>query len=140
MSLPEAPEAFLFQRLTTLASVSDLVGNRVFPLIAPTGTAFPLVVYQRTAVARERSLTGNVGTPVVTLQVTTYATSYTTAKQTARAIRLAVDNWTGTAASATIQRTTLTNEYDGVDMPQDDQMLPYYSVVQTFEFRVEETT
>ncbi|NBW19111.1 MAG: DUF3168 domain-containing protein [Caulobacteraceae bacterium] len=140
MSLPEAPEAFLFQRLTSQTAVSSLVGQRVFPLIAPTGTPLPLVVFQRTNVDRPRSLTGNVGNPVVTLQLTTYGTSYTSVKQIARAVRLAVDNWTGTTANVTIQRTTITGESDGVEMPQDDQMLPYYTVEQTYDFRINEAT
>jgi len=140
MSLPEAPEAFLFQRLTSQTSVSSLVSQRVFPLIAPAGTPLPLIVYQRTAVERPQALGGNVGNPVVTLQLTSYGTSYTSVKSIARAVRLAVDNWTGTTAGVTIQRTTLQSEADGVDMPADDQMLPYYSVVQTFDFRINEAT
>jgi len=140
MSLPEAPEAFLFQRLTSQTAVSSLIGQRVFPLIAPTGTPLPLVVFQRTAVERPQSLTGNVGNPVVTMQLTTYGTSYTSVKSIARAVRLAVDGWTGTTAGVTIQRTTLQTEADGVDMPADDQMLPYYNVQQTYEFRINEAT
>lgn len=140
MSLPEAPEAFLYQRLTSQTAVSQYIGSRVYPLIAPMGTPMPLVVYQRTAVERPRALNGNVGNPVVTLQLTTYGTSYTSVKTIARAVRLAVDNWTGTTASVTIQRTTLLTEADGVDMPQDDQMLPYYSVQQSYEFRINEAT
>jgi hypothetical protein len=140
MSLPEAPEAFLFQRLTSQTAVSSLIGSRVFPLLAPTGTPLPLLIYQRTAVERPQSLAGNVGNPMITLQLTTYGTSYTNVKSIARAVRLAVDGWTGTTAGVTIQRTTLVNEADGVDMPQDDQMLPYYNVQQTFEFRINEAT
>jgi hypothetical protein len=140
MSLPEAPEAFLFQRLTSQTSVSQYIGSRVFPLLAPTGAPLPLVIYQRTAVDRPQSLTGNVGNPVVTLQLTTYGTSYTSVKTIARAVRLAVDGWTGTTAGVTIQRTTLQTEADGVDLPQDDQMLPYYSVQQTYDFRINEAT
>ena len=109
-------------------------------MLAPSGTPMPLVIYQRTAVDRPQSLTGNVGNPVITLQLTTYGTSYTSVKSIARAVRLAVDNWTGTTASVTIQRTTLTSEADGVELPQDDQMLPYYSVQQSFEFRINEAT
>ena len=138
MSLPEAPEAFLFQRLTSQTNVSSLIGSRVFPLIAPQGTPLPLVVYQRTSVERPQSLAGNVGNPVVTLQLTTYGTSYTNVKQIARFVRFAVDGWTGTTAGVTIQRTTLVSEADGVDLPADDQMLPYYSVQQSFEFRINE--
>lgn len=140
MSLPEAPEAFLYQRLTSQTAVSSLIAGRVFPLIAPQGTPLPLVVYQRTGVDRPQSLAGNVGNPVVTLQLTSYGTSYTSVKSIARAVRLAVDGWTGTTAGVTIQRTTLTSEADGVDLPADDQMLPYYNVQQTFEFRINEAT
>jgi hypothetical protein len=140
MSFPEAPEAFLFQRLTSQTAVSQYIGTRVYPLLAPTGTPLPLVIYQRTAVERPQSLAGNVGNPVVTLQLTTYGTSYTSVKTIARAVRLAVDGWTGTTAGVTIQRTTLVTEADGVDMPADDQMLPYYSVQQSFDFRINEAT
>jgi hypothetical protein len=140
MSFPEAPEAFLFQRLTSQTAVSQYIGTRVYPLLAPTGTPLPLVIYQRTAVERPQSLSGNVGNPVVTLQLTTYGTSYTSVKTIARAVRLVVDGWTGTTASVTIQRTTLQTESDGVELPQDDQMLPYYSVQQSFEFRINEAT
>lgn len=139
MSIPEAPEAFLFQRLTSQTAVSQYIGSRVYPLIAPQGTPLPLVVYQRTAVERPQSLAGNVGNPLVTLQLTTYGTSYTSVKTIARAVRIAIDGWTGTTASVTLQRTTLLTEADGVDMPADDQMLPYYSVQQSFEFRINET-
>ena len=140
MSFPEAPEAFLFQRLTSQTAVSQYIGTRVYPLLAPTGTPLPLVIYQRTAVERPQSLAGNVGNPVVTLQLTTYGTSYTSVKTIARAVRLAVDGWTGTTAGVKIQRTTLVTEADGVDMPADDQMLPYYSVQQSFDFRINEAT
>jgi hypothetical protein len=74
------------------------------------------------------------------MQLTTYGTSYTSVKSIARAVRLAVDGWTGTTAGVTIQRTTLRSESDGVEMPADDQMLPYYNVSQTFEFRINEAT
>jgi hypothetical protein len=138
MSLVEAPEAFLFQRLTSRTAVSQYISARVYPMVAPSGAALPLVTYQRTAVERPQSLAGNVGNPVVTLQLTTYGTSYSSVKTVAREIRLAVDGWTGTTANVTIQRSTLISEADAVDMPQDDQMLPYYLVSQAFQFRINE--
>jgi len=140
MSVVEAPEAFLYQRLTSQTAVSSLIGNKVFPMIAPTGTALPLVVYQRVSVQREQSLMGPIGVPVITIQLTSYDTSYTSVKSIARAVRLAVDGWTGTTAGVTIQRTALQSESDNVEMPADDQMLPYYSVQQTFDFRITEAT
>lgn len=138
MPIVEAPEAFLFQRLTSQTSVYTLIGTRVFPMMAPTGTALPLVIYQRSAVSRQQSLSGPVGLPVVTLQLTSYASSYTAVKSIARAVRVAVDGWTGTTSGVTIQRTSLQAESDGMVLPQDDQSLPVYSVDQTFDFRIVE--
>lgn len=138
--ITEAPEAFLYQQLIRHTGVAMEVGFRVYPMVAPQGAALPLVVYQRTATERPQSLAGNVGNPVVTLQVTTYGTSYTATKHIARMVRLAVDGYTGTVSNVTIQRTTLTGEADGMELPADDQMLPYYNVQQTFEFRISEAT
>ncbi len=138
MAIVEAPEAFLFQRLSSQTSVSSLIGTRVFPMMAPTGTALPLVIYQRSDVSRQQSLSGPVGLPVVTLQLTSYASSYTAVKSIARAVRVAVDGWTGTTSGVTIQRTSLQAESDGMVLPQDDQSLPVYSVDQTFDFRIVE--
>jgi hypothetical protein len=140
MSVVEAPEAFLYARLGGHTSVSQYVGTRIYPMVAVMGATLPLIVYQRTGVERPQSLAGNVGNPVVTVQLTVYDTSYTSVKAIARAVRLRMDNWTGTTSGVTIQRTTLVSEADGVDMPADDQMLPYYSVQQSFEFRINEAT
>ena len=137
-SVAEAPEAFIYQRLTSHTSVSQYVDTRVYPMVAAMGATLPLIAYQRVSVERPQSLSGNVGNPLITIQLTSYDTSYTNVKAIARAVRLRMDNWTGTTAGVTIQRTTLVSEADGVDMPQDDQMLPYYSVQQSYEFRINE--
>lgn len=140
MSVTEAPEQFLYWRLTNHTSTNTLVGTRVYPVIAPMGTPLPLIVYQRAAVRRQQSLTGPVGAPVVSIQLTSYATSYTAAKAIARGIRLAVDGWTGTTQSVTITRTSLESESDGVTLPTDDSQVPFYNVQQSFDFRVMEDT
>ena len=49
MSLQESPETFLYARLAANATVASYVGSRIYPVLAPMGTAMPLVVYQRTA-------------------------------------------------------------------------------------------
>ena len=138
MSLQESPETFLYARLLADATVASYVGTRIFPVLAPMGTAMPLAVYQRTGVSREPALNGPTGSPTITVQLTTYGTSYIVLKQIARAIRLSVDGYRGTYGNVTIERTNLTGEVDGAEMPTDDQMLPFYYVQQTFEFRVAE--
>lgn len=138
MSLLEAPELFIYARLNATSSVSSQIGNRVFPVLPPAGADMPCVVYQRTNVDRPQSLSGPVGDPVVTIQVTTFGTSYTNVKSIARSVRLAVDNWTGSTSGVTINRTTLVAEQDGVEVLEDNRMLPYYKVQQAYEFRIAE--
>jgi hypothetical protein len=75
---------------------------------------------------------------VITVQITIFGTSYIDLKQIARAVRLSVDGYTGTYGNVTIQRTNLTSEADGAEMPADDQMLPFHYVQQSFDFRVAE--
>lgn len=140
MSVTDCPEQFLYWRLTTHTSVSSLVGTRVYPVIAPMGTALPLIVYQRSSVRREQSLAGPVGAPVVSIQLTSFATSYVDCKNIARGVRMAVDGWTGTTQNVTITRTSLESESDGVTVPTDDTQIPFYNVQQTFSFRVMEAT
>lgn len=138
MSVTEAPEAFIYWRLVNHTAVSQYTANRVYPFVPEMGATLPLIVYQRTSVERPQSLAGNVGNPLITVQLTAYDTSYSNLKDVARGMRLALDRWTGTTAGVTIQRTTLVSEADGVEMPADDQAQPYYSVQQTYEFRINE--
>jgi len=140
MSLVEAPETMVFARLTAATAINSVVGDRVYPILPPVGSELPLIVFQRTGVERPRSLTGNVGNPVVTLQLTTFGLSYTSVKSIARAVRLNIDNYTGTINNVTVSRTTLVGESDGVEMLDDQRMLPYFKVSQSFEFRINEAT
>ena len=135
----EFPELLIYGLLTANASVSAIVGTKVFPGLAPMGTALPIVIYQRTSTDRVHSITGPVGVPVVTIQVTSWGTSYENGKELSRAIRLALDGYSGTSGGVTVQRVTLTSDSDVFQMPQDEQMVPYYGVSQNYEFRVVET-
>jgi hypothetical protein len=138
MSLQESPETFLYARLIANATVAGYVGSRIYPTLAPMGSAMPHITYQRIAVSREPALNGPTGSPVITVQITIFGTSYIDLKQIARAVRLSVDGYTGTYGNVTIQRTNLTSEADGAEMPADDQMLPFHYVQQSFDFRVAE--
>jgi len=46
--------AAIFQILTTDSDVSELVGQKVYPLVAPEGTPFPFVVYTRSGISSAR--------------------------------------------------------------------------------------
>jgi hypothetical protein len=135
----EFPELLVYGILTADAGVSAVAGAKVFPGLAPPGTSLPIVIYQRMSSERVHSLTGPVGVPVVSVQITSWGTSYETGKTLSRAVRLALDGYSGTSQGVTVQRVTLTSDSDVFQMPQDDQATPYYGVSQIYEFRVQET-
>lgn len=51
-----AIRAWLYSRLTGDTDLSEILGDRVFPNLAPAGTAFPFAVYSRQASSETASL------------------------------------------------------------------------------------
>lgn len=132
--------AAIYLRLTTHADTVAVFGNRAFPIIAPQGTAYPLVVFRRANSQAPAALSGTVERPTVSLEVRTYARTYAAALDGAEAVRKALNGLRGTVANCTIQRCTYVSESDGAEVPQDAQMLPDYYVTQNYEVRVEDST
>lgn len=126
------PEKWLRSRLDAATTAS------VHPILAPQNAPFPLVVYRRSGTRRERSLAGNHGRPVATFSVSVVAASYSEAKDIADAIRLSVDNFTGTADGVTIDHVALASESDNMERPYEAQAKPLYRVDQVYEVRFHE--
>jgi len=132
--------ALVSTRLTTHADSAPVFGTRVFPIIAPMGTTYPLVCYRRLSVQVPAALSGTVERPVVTLELKIYDRTYAGAVDAAKAARKALNGFRGTQGSCTVQRTTFTGETDNAEVPMDAQMLPDYTVNQTYELRCEDVT
>lgn len=140
LDIIESAIPVVYARLTADATVASFVGTRVFPVFAPTGTTVPLIVTQINGIDRDQSLTGPIGRPVVTVGVVMYATTYNEVRKLARAVRRALDGFTGTAAGATVQRTTITAESDGFEPLGDGEtMPPAYTVTQSYDLRLVES-
>lgn len=130
--------AMVFTWLSSHADTQPVFGNRIFPIIAPQNTGYPLLVYRRSNSTAPAALSGTVHRPVVTLEVRVYARTYVAAVDAAEAVRKALNGFRGTLANCTVQRCTYLSESDGAEVPQDAQMLPDYTVTQTYELRVED--
>jgi hypothetical protein len=132
--------ALVSTRLTSHADSAPVFGTRVFPVIAPQNTPYPLLCYRRLSVQATASLSGTVDRPVVTLELKIYDRTYAGAIDAAKAARKALNGFRGTLGSCTVQRTTFTGETDNAEVPMDAQMLPDYTVTQTYEMRCEDVT
>lgn len=119
-------------------SLEAAAGCRVFPVMAPENSLPPFVIYQRNSTVRERILLRNACVPVATFAVSVYADTYLEGKAIADRLRLAVDNFKGTAEGITIERAFLTDESDGEPVDFAGEGKPTYAVQMLFEVRFQE--
>lgn len=109
-----------------------------FPLTAPQGQALPIVIYKRTGTSRERTLANAIGLPVASFEINIYSLTYAEAKSISEEIRSALDEYVGTNAGVVVERSTMTDESDDIDLPSDGQSKPIYIVALNFEVRFQE--
>lgn len=121
------------------ATMVSATSAGIHPVMAPQNASMPLVVYRRTGTRRDRSLLGNVGRPVATFSVSVVSYTYSEAKDIADAIRLELDNFTGTSEGVTIVNTALVSEADNYERPLEGQATPMYRIDQVYEVRYHES-
>ena len=109
-----------------------------FPLTAPQGQSLPIVIYKRTGTSRERTLANAIGLPVASFEINVYSLTYAEAKSLSEEIRSALDEYVGTNAGVVVERSTMTDESDDIDLPTDGQSKPIYIVALNFEVRFQE--
>lgn len=130
----KAPEKLLADRLQADPRVAGIIGDRVYPVIAPASAAIPFVTWRRQAVQREQTFSGPLGMPTVTLAVDMYAETYEAVRDLADACRAALDGWGGQTGNYTYVRlVSLLNEADGFIQLAGGDLPPVYSVTQTYQ-------
>ena len=129
----KSPEAVLRSALSAAPAVSALVGNRIYPVLAPATAALPLVTWRRSGVQREQTLGLPMGMPRVSVEYSIYGTTYEQARELADAMRVVLDGYGGTADNTTVKQASLEDESDdfvtlaGADLP------PVYQVTQRYD-------
>jgi hypothetical protein len=82
----------LFERLTGGAA-SALVGQRVYPVIAPQNVAYPCITWQRISRTEVFSLEGPSGYADARVQIDCWAKTYGEARAVANAVRDDLNGW-----------------------------------------------
>lgn len=132
MSL-KTPERLLADELKNAPGFAELVGDRIYPVIAPASAAVPFVTWRRSAVQREQTLSGPAGLPTVTLQVDVFAETYEAVRQIADCCRSTLDGWGGSLGNwITVSHVSLISESDGFVSLAGGDLPPVYSVTQTY--------
>lgn len=129
----KAPERLIADALTAAPAIAELIGDRVYPVIAPASAAIPFVVWRRQAVQRESTLAGPAGVATVTLAVDMYATTYEGVRELADRCRLVLDGFGGELGNwISVRNVSLLSESDGFVQLAGGDLPPVYSVTQTY--------
>jgi hypothetical protein len=122
-----SPEAWLHNS-------AQAAGIDVYPITSPDKKEPPFAVYARDSTERDLDLeAGTTGAVSGSFVVEIYSDGYLAGKTLADAVRAAVNNFTGTAHGATIDRVQLTDEQDGPPVQFDGRSTTTYVIVQTYQ-------
>jgi hypothetical protein len=136
----KAPEKLLADVLRSSPGVAEILGDRVYPVIAPASAAIPLLVWRRQAVQRETTLGGPSGLVSVTLVMDMYAETYEAVRDLADRCRATLDGFGGEVGNwLSVRHVSLLNESDGFIQLAGGELPPVYSVTQTYTVLWQET-
>ena len=116
----------LFGILSADTALADIVGDNIFPLVAPSGTPAPWVVYQRISVQSAQSHDGATGFREYRFQISAYSQDEHTAESIREVIMALLD---GQEFSVSGQRIVVFHENDSDDFDEETRI---YSVKMDF--------
>ena len=135
----KSPEFVLRAALVADATVSGLLGTKIYPLAADAEATLPWVTWRRSAIRRQQTLSGPVGVPAVRLEYDIVAATYEAARTLADAIRGVLDGYNGAADNTTVRQTSLEDESDQFASLNGAELPDLYIVRQTYEVLWQET-
>lgn len=129
----KSPEKVIADVLTGDPLVAQMMGDRVYAVLAPASAGLPFATWRRVSVAREQTLSGPYGLPLVTLALDIYADTYEQVRELADRCRQALDGWGGDRGNyISVRLVSLLNEADGFVQLAGGDLPPVYSVTQTY--------
>ncbi|MCI0351565.1 MAG: DUF3168 domain-containing protein [Acidobacteriales bacterium] len=122
-------EAALVAYLETKATVTSLVGSRIYPQLIPQGDEnFPAIAYSRVSSEYVASMEGESGLARTSIALACWARSYETAKDLAERVRLVLDRHRGQWSQVEIGSVSLTGEDELLEASADDAAKRLYGV------------
>lgn len=104
--------------LLDTTAVTDLVGDRIFPLVVRSDTDLPGITYQRTYGERSYTMAGAGGWARVNITLACWAREYSQARSIADVVRKALDAYSDTDPEG-IQIGKVTDGADSYDPDAD---------------------
>lgn len=115
-------------RLIADATMTGLVGNRIYPGRAPQKPTMPYIVYHRISTVRAATLdTGNAKVPEVRIQCDVIASSQSEVETVLSRMRVVMDNFRGTSSGVTVLGVSVDDEQDQPEFYEGSDTVFYHS-------------
>ena len=105
-------------------SLSEMIGNRVFPIVSKEGTQYPFVVYRRNSVTSTYCKDG-LASETASVDIVIASNTYTNSIEVADRVRAAIDK-----RACVFQDTTVTN----IEMTTAEEDFVDDTYIQTLNF------
>ena len=136
----KSPEKAAARAIAADPAVAALLGERIWPVIAPQSASLPFATWRRTGVQRSQTLSGPMGMATVVLAVDVFSTTYEEARDIADRVRSVLDGWGGQVADyVSVRNVSLDSESDGFVQLAGGDLPPVYQVTQTYSILWQET-
>jgi len=109
----------IYNILSNEAGVTDIVGTKIYPVVAPQQTETPFIVYSVVSSIPTNTKDRISEIDTMRVQVDCYEKTYTLAEALSSAVRLALDNATGTKNGVLIDGLAYENEQDFIEEDND---------------------
>lgn len=128
----KSPETVLRSALVSSTSVTAMVSQRIYPLLAPKTAALPFITWRRSGIERQHTLAGPMGLPNVSVEMQSFAATYEDARELADRVRLVLDGYGGSVNNVEVKHVSLEQESDDFVQLAGGELPPVYQVTQTF--------
>lgn len=122
----------VYNLLSNDATVSGLVGSKIYPDQIPQQVAYPAIVHYKTDVNKVAVKTAPTINYRITLQIDIYCDTYGAGETIADAVKAVLDEYSGTVESINIQKAVLNNQADENFIEEQKT----YVTTQNYLFRV----
>jgi len=119
-------EAGIFARLSGQAGVTNLVGKRIYGGIAPQDSTMPHITYFKVSEYQPHSMIVDSGPIRPRIQVDIWSTGYGQSKAIARAVRTALQDYSGTTGGITFQRIFFEDENELPEIDPGTQAVTHH--------------
>lgn len=126
------PNQAIYERLIADAALAVIVGDRIYPQVAPQDVEKPYVTYRIVAFVDSENMEGSDDMPMRRYEFTSHAELYDDAREIVAAIRTSLQAFQGMMGTCDIDSIQFSDGDAGSDSYDDDEKLHQT----TIDFRV----